>query len=189
MLVLVLIVGVIAPRSAEAESPLQRMNELLEAARKRIAHLKEEAKKDPREHLLAAYRNYTAEDFKDKKREVKAKTIIEWIFDPDKEKTHIDFRQACINALGEKSYFDPDLDSTRKGSRMSKRAKLCSTKKFLSRLKDDEAMFRKLTQELLEKLWGKQNGFAGIRNYKHGQTFDRTWGPAIKDWDKFLGSK
>lgn len=185
MLVLVLLGSALA----HAESPIERMNALLEAARERIAFLKKESEKDPREHLLAAYRNYTADDFKDKRREVKAKLIVEWIFDSDKVKTHIDFRQACIKALGEKSYFDPDLDSTRKGSRASKRAKFCGTKKFLNRLKDDEQMFRKLTKELLEKMWGEQRGFAGIRNYKFGQSFEKTWGPAIKDWAKFLNSK
>ncbi len=186
VLVLVLLGGALAPAASAAESPIERMNALLEAARKRITHLQEESAKDPREHLLAAYRNYTADNFKDKRRDVKAKTIVEWIFDPDK-KTHIDFRQACIKALGEKSYFDPDLDSTRKGSRASKRAKFCNTKKFLNRLKDDEAMFRKLTRDLLEKMWGKQNGFAGIRNYK--VSLSATWGPAIKDWGRFLSSK
>ena len=189
IVLLALIGSVLAPMVAHAESPIERMNALLEAARKRIAHLKKESERDPREHLLAAYRNYTADDFKDKKREVKAKEIVEWIFDDDKnrkEPTHIDFRRACIAALGEKSYFDPDLDSTRKGSRKSKRARFCN-KKMLNRLQGDNAMFRKLTKELLEQLWGRQQGFAGIRNYK--VSLEGTWGAAVKDWDKFLDSK
>ena len=173
----------LAPTVAVAEDGewgLAQLQAEIDALRAEIMKLKSDADRDPRDLLLEKYKNYTADDFKDKKREVEVRDILEWIFE---DECPSGIRTNGAAAIKEAIWKDPDLDTTRKGSGQSNRAKV--SKKIVSELDAKSRTSRAYASQLLKDLWGTPRDPA-IRQYKPEERHKKTWAAAKKGWTTFL---
>lgn len=188
---LVLLLGLPAAARAEDDvatpSPanLKELGDRLERLVNNIQSLIEEAKKDPAERQIEIYNAYTKEELHFRRRDVRAALLVEFMVD-SKKNFNVRLKAKEAIHLGCYQRPDPDLSTSEKQGRRSKRAYFCD-RYLIKHLRDEEdPITRKLVSELLREMW-PVNNVSEITNYKVNEK--KTWTPAYQAWKKFLSRR
>ena len=172
---------------------LDDLDKVLEDTVRRLNDLKDLAGKDERDALVDKYANYTAEDFKNRKREVKAKLLAEIIGSPGAPH---ELKLKAKNILLSAPVKDlvPDLKSDQPGGRMSPRAMFANEELVkLLRAKEEKGssdslrLARGIADEILKKWFKPPSTIFDIGEYDEDK--EKTWKPAVKAWQNFLREK
>jgi hypothetical protein len=167
-----------------APAGLKELGQRLDELALRIRKLVEEANRDPAERLVDKYSGYSDDELKLRSsKRVDAEMLVDIMVDP--KKNHL-LREKAQQVLlrGAQVRGDPDLSQTEKQGRQSKRAYFCD-RTLVKHLRDEDAVARKLTHDLLMALW-RLGAAAAPAISAYNPNDEKTWKPAYNEWKKYL---
>ena len=169
---------------------LDDLDKVIEDTIKRLNDLKDLAGKDERDGQVDKYAGYTEEDFKNRKREVKAELLIEIIADAGAP-PELRIKAKNVLLAAPLKRLDPDLERDRPGGRMSPLASLAN--KGLVKLLNASAekggsdplrLARGTADKILKEWFKPPSKLFDIGEYDEDK--EPTWKPAMKAWQNFL---
>jgi hypothetical protein len=187
LLLLALLATALPARAEEPSAPasVADLEKALDALRTRLEQLLKLAEKDKRLRRLETYVAYGPADFAEKRRDVEAGDLVEWLADADAPD---ELRQKAFDALtGQDAMrFDPDLKQDEgRGARKPRAA--FATAKVIKLYLDRDAKTRELAHRLMQAWFPGHKMDPDILTYDPVGGNRANWQKAYNHWKKVLG--